>query len=76
MSTIGTRMRATRIAGLFRSRRVVEPNRAAEPSPAITPYWLLWSIGIVTFVLWIVAFVLWGVNGVNTLFDMIVAFCA
>jgi len=76
MSAIGTRMRAARIAWLFRSRRVVEPNCFAERSPSITPYWLLWSIGIITFVLCIVAFVLWGVNGANTLFDMIVTFCA
>ena len=30
---------------------------------ANTPYWLLWSTGIVAFVLCIVAFVLWGTNG-------------
>jgi hypothetical protein len=40
-----------------------------------TPYWLLWSTGIVAFVLSIVAFVLWGINGASTLFDMIVALC-
>jgi hypothetical protein len=40
-----------------------------------TPYWLLWSTGIVAVVLSIVAFVLWGINGPSTLFDMIVALC-
>ncbi len=48
---------------------------AAEPSPADTPYRLLWSTGIVAVVLCIVAFVLWGINGAGTLFDMIVALC-
>ena len=47
----------------------------AQPSVTNTPYWLLWSTGIVAFVLCIAAFVLWGINGANTLFDMIVAFC-
>ena len=75
MSTIGTRMRAARTARLVRNTRAIKPNRAAEPSPAITPYWLLWSTGIVAFVLCIVAFVLWGINGANSLFDMIVALC-
>jgi hypothetical protein len=46
-----------------------------EPSPADTPYRLLWSTGIVALVLCIVAFVLWGINGAGTLFDMIVALC-
>jgi hypothetical protein len=71
MSTIGTRIRNGRIARLLRSTQAA----GAEPSPANTPYWLLWSTGIVAFVLCVVAFVLWGINGANTLFDMIVAFC-
>lgn len=48
---------------------------AAEPSPAKTPYWLLWSTGIIAVVLCVAAFVLWGINGTSTLFDMIVALC-
>jgi hypothetical protein len=44
------------------------------PQPR-TPYWLLWSTGIVAVVLCAVAFVLWGINGTATLFDMIVALC-
>jgi len=47
----------------------------AEPSPADTPYLLLWSTGVVAFVLCIVAFVLWGITGTRTLFDMIIALC-
>jgi hypothetical protein len=75
MSTIGTRIRNGRIARLFRGSRAEQISPSAEPSPANTPYWLLWSTGIVAFVLCIVAFVLWGINGASTLFDMIVAFC-
>jgi hypothetical protein len=48
---------------------------AIEPPPANTPYWLLWSTGIVAFLLGVAAFVLWGTGGASTLFDMIVAFC-
>ena len=47
----------------------------AIATPVRTPYRLLWSTGIVAGVLGIVAFVLWGINGTGTLFDMIVAFC-
>jgi hypothetical protein len=50
-------------------------SRDAEASPAQTPYRLLWSIGIVVGVLSIAAFVLWGLNGPGTLFDMLVALC-
>ena len=48
---------------------------AAEPSPAHTPYRLLWSTGIAALLLGIAAFMLWGFNGAGTLFDMIAAFC-
>ena len=75
MSTIGTRIRNGRVARLVRNTRAEQISPAAEPSPANTPYWLLWSTGIVAFVLCIVAFVLWGINGAGTLFDMIVALC-
>ena len=44
--------------------------------PAATPYWLLWSVGVAGVVLCIAAFVLWGVAGATTLFDMIVALCS
>jgi hypothetical protein len=60
---------------LVRDTRADPIDRSAEPSPARTPYWLLWSTGIVAFVLCVVAFILWGINGGNTLFDMIVALC-
>ena len=75
MSTINTRIRNGRSARLFRSTHAGQISPGAEPSPANTPYGLLWSTGIVAFVLCIAAFVLWGINGANTLFDMIVAFC-
>lgn len=75
MSTIGTRIRNGRVARLVRNARGEQPGSAAEPPPANTPYWLLWSTGIVAFALCIVAFVLWGTNGASTLFDMIVALC-
>ena len=75
MSTNGTRIRSGPVARLVRNTRAEQTSRAGEPSPANPPYWLLWSTGIVAFVLCIVAFVLWGINGASTLFDMIVAFC-
>jgi hypothetical protein len=75
MSTIGPRIRNGRIARLFRSTHTEEISPGAEPSPANPPYWLLWSTAIVAVVLGIVAFVLWGINGASTLFDMIVALC-
>jgi hypothetical protein len=46
-----------------------------EPSRADTPYLLLWSIGVLAFVLCTVAFVLWGITGTRTLFDMMIALC-
>ena len=67
MSDTRTRVRNGRAARLVRSPRAEQP--------ADTPYWLLWSTGIVAFVLCAVAFVLWGINGASTLFDMIVALC-
>ena len=75
MSPIGTRIRDGRVAQLARNTRAEPINTAAEPSPAGTPYRLLWSTGIIAFVLCVVAFVLWGINGASTLFDMIVALC-
>ena len=75
MSAIRTRIRNGRIAKLFRSAHDAPIPQDAEPSATNTPYWLLWSTGIVAFVLCIIAFVLWGIGGASTLFDMIVAFC-
>ena len=46
-----------------------------EAPPADTPYRLLWSSGIIAFVLCVIAFLLWGISGADTLFDMIVALC-
>jgi hypothetical protein len=75
MSGLTARIRNDRAAGLARSAR---PNLSAEdaqPSPDNTSRRLLWSAGAVAFVLGIVAFLLWGVNGAGTLFDMIAALC-
>ena len=44
-------------------------------SPAGTPYLVLWLTGVVAFVLCMVAFVLWGITGTRTLFDMMIALC-
>jgi hypothetical protein len=75
MSAIGTRIRNGGVAWLARNTRAEQTSSAAEPRAANPPYWLLWPTGIVAFVLCIVAFALWGINGAGTLFDMIVAFC-
>ncbi len=58
MSTIGTRIRNGRVAQLVRNTRAEEISRAAELSRADTPYRLLWSTGIIAFLLCIVSFVL------------------
>jgi hypothetical protein len=50
-------------------------STAAPPSSGTPPRRLLWSVGVAAFVLGFVAFVLWGINGAGTLFDMIAAFC-
>ncbi len=47
---------------------------ATKPSLNAT-YWLLWLTALAAFVLCGVAFVLWGINGPVTLFDMMVALC-
>ncbi len=75
MNAIGTRIRNGHIPRFFRRARAEEISFVTEASPADTPYWLLWSTGIVASVLCIAAFVLWGVNGASTLFDMIVVLC-
>ena len=75
MNSMGTRFRNGRLARLLRGTPAGHVTSRAEPLPDNTPYWLLWSTGIVAFVLGIVAFVLWGFGGASTLFDMIVAFC-
>ena len=46
-----------------------------EALHADTPYRLLLSSGITAFVLCAIAFLLWGISGAGTLFDMIVALC-
>ena len=75
MSTSGTRVRHGRFARRFRGASAEPIGPGTEPAPVNTPYWLLWSVGIVALLLCVVAFLLWGVDGAGTLFDMIVAFC-
>jgi hypothetical protein len=75
MSTTGARIRDGSVARLARNTGAERMSPAAEPSPAHTPYRLLWSTGIAALVLGIAAFVLWGLNGASTLFDMIVVLC-
>jgi hypothetical protein len=74
MSTAGARTRCSRVARLVPNTRAEQIGRAGESS-SNAPYWLLWSTGIIAFVLSVVAFVLWGINGVGTLFDIMVALC-
>ncbi len=76
MTTLGTRIpdQPNASAGLEAHGNHTTPAKVLT-SDAKTPYWLLWSTGIVAFVIGAAAFVLWGVNGVGTLFDMIVALC-
>ena len=75
MSTAEARIRSGRVARFVRDVCGEQIGRAANSSPTNTPYRLLWSTGIIAFVLCVVAFVLWGINGAATLFDMMVALC-
>jgi hypothetical protein len=67
MSTTGTRLREKQCVRAERSSAVAERS---SNNPL-----LLWSTGVVALVLCIIAFVLWGITGPGTLFDMIVALC-
>jgi hypothetical protein len=58
----------------MRQTRILRNRRG--PPPANTPYWLLWSIGIIALMLPIVVLMLWGLNGAGALFDMIVTLCS
>ena len=75
MSGIAARIRNGATTGFARSAGTKSPTKDAQPSPGTTPRRLLWSVGVAAFVLGIGAFVLWGINGAGTLFDMIAAFC-
>jgi hypothetical protein len=69
------RIRDGGAARLARSPGTRSPAKDTQPSPGTTPRRLLWSVGAAAFVLGIGAFVLWGINGAGTLFDMIALFC-
>lgn len=75
MRAFGTGVRKNRVARLATHTRAEQISPAAGPSPADTPFFLLWSTGIIALVLSVVAFVFWGISGTSTLFDMIVALC-
>jgi len=75
MSSIGTRFRNGRLARLIRGMPAGHDTPRTEQSQDNTPYWLLWISAAVASVLCAAAFVLWGITGASTLFDMIVAFC-
>ena len=51
-------------------------SAAAQASSGPPPRRLLWSVGVVAFVLGVCAFVLWGIEGAGTLFDMMATFCS
>ena len=76
MSTIGTRLRNGRVTPLARNSRAERIRLSAAPTLDNTPYRLLWSTGIVAVVLGIAAFVLWGLYGPGTLFDMMITLCS
>jgi hypothetical protein len=75
MSPIGHSIRQGRVARRVRNARTEAIGPAAAPSHAGTSYWLLWLTGTIAFVLCILAFALWGINGASTLFDVMVALC-
>jgi hypothetical protein len=75
MSIVGTRTRSDSVARRPPNARVEQIGHAAKSPSTNTPYRLLWSTGIIAFVLCIVAFLLWGFNGAGTLLDMMVALC-
>ena len=75
MSPTGNRIRNGRGERRSRNAPTEEIGPVAEPTHANAPCWLLSLTGTVAFVLCIVAFVLWGLGGATTLFDMMVALC-
>ena len=76
MTDFGTDIRDGRVARSMQEPRAPALNPAAAETVLVdTPYWLLWSTGTIALVLCALAFVLWGINGASTLFDMIVALC-
>jgi hypothetical protein len=67
MSAAGARVRKTGGAA--------PTGPSAEPSPGAAPYRLLWSTGVIAFLLCVAAFVFWGINGASTLLDLVAALC-
>jgi hypothetical protein len=75
MSNIGTGTPKAPTNSATSDARAEQLSSIATPAAAKTPYFLLWSTGIIAVVLCVAAFVLWGSQGASTLFDMIVALC-
>jgi hypothetical protein len=75
MSGTETRTGSGRARRRVRSARAEPPTAGVQPPSGGTPYGVLWSAGMVAFVICVLAFVLWGINGAGTLLDMIAAFC-
>ena len=75
MTAIRTNVPDTPSNTVGRDARAYRQTTAIESQDPKTPYVLLWSTGIAAIAIGIAAFVLWGVTGVSTLFDMIVALC-
>lgn len=75
MRTTATGFRKSGVVPLLTHTHVEQISPTAGPSPTDTPYFLLWSTGVIAFVLSMVAFMFWGITGATTLFDMIVALC-
>ena len=68
MSTIVTQLQKN-------SRLRAGSNPISRVVPADTPYLVLWLTGVVAFILCMAAFMLWGITGTRTLFDMMIALC-
>ena len=75
MTTIGTNVPDTPSNTAEPDARADQPKHGRPVCGAKDALLLLWSTGIAAVVIGIAAFVLWGVTGVSTLFDMIVALC-
>jgi hypothetical protein len=76
MKAVGRSIRNGGADRLFLDRRVEQIDLPAAQSAADPPSRLLWSIGIIAAMLSIAAFLLWGINGASTLFDMMAALCS
>jgi hypothetical protein len=75
MSAAGAPTPAGRVARLLRNAGGGRVGPVVPILPANAPHALIWLTGVAAFVLAVAAFVLWGINGAATLFDMMVVLC-